>query len=530
MKSVSLIPILLLLFSGLLRAGEKDVSDILQRLDSVLSSQNTFRKQKDAHIQKLEGRLNKTTVESERYVLCKELFQEYLHYQADTAVYYLDILDDMPLMPAYPNQKEGIAINRAQVMGVMGMYSEAIRQLEGINSAGLTEDLRREYYHAFRSCYGWLSDYTLYQRDKREYQKKTDQYRDSILLTSAWESDREIVRAEKAIIQGRPDDAIPILQKQLEETTDRELLSYLNFTMYEVYEAKGDMDKQIYYLAQTAIWDAKRVVREYASLQKLAYLLYKKGDVERAYRYLNRSMEDAVNCNARLRSLEVTEVYPIIDRSYREKEQQKRDAVRNMLCSISVLALLLVVAVCYLYYWMKKLSAMRKYLYRTNRKLVAANTTLEEVGKIKDVYIARYLDRCVEYLEKLEQYRRSLEKLAMASKMDELFKAIRSDQFLRDERKAFYREFDKSFLELFPNFIGNFNNLLVEDARIYPKPGELLNTELRIFALIRLGVTDSARIAHFLSYSLTTVYNYRSKIRNRAAGNKDTFEQEVMKL
>ena len=173
---------------------------------------------------------------------------------------------------------------------------------------------------------------------------------------------------------------------------------------------------------------------------------------------------------------------------------------------------------------------MRKHLYRTHRKLVATNTTLEEVGKIKEVYIARYLDRCVEYLEKLEQYRRSLEKLAMASKTEELFKVIRSDQFLRDERKAFYREFDKSFLDLFPNFVDNFNKLLVEEARIYPKPGELLNTELRIFALIRLGVTDSARIAHFLSYSLTTVYNYRSKIRNRAAGNKDAFEQEVMKL
>ena len=504
MKSVSLIPILLLLLPAVLWAGEKDTSDILQRLDSVLLNQNAFRKQKEARIQKLESRLSRASAETERYALCKDLFQEYLHYQADTAVHYLDMLAEMPLLPAYPNQAEAIAINRAQVMGVMGMYSEAIHQLEGINSAG--------------------------KRDKLEYQRKTDQYRDSILLTSALEADREMVRAEKAIRQGKPDEAIQILQAQLEKTTDTELLSYINYTLYEAYAAKGDADKQIYYLAETAIWDVKRVVREYASLQKLAYLLYERGDVERAYRYLNRSMEDAVNCNARLRSLEVTEVYPIIDRAYREKEVQKRAAVRTMLISISLLALLLVAAVCYLYYWMKKLSAMRKHLYRTNRKLVAANTTLEEVGKIKEVYIARYLDRCVEYLEKLEQYRRSLEKLAMASKTEELFKVIRSDQFLRDERKAFYREFDKSFLDLFPNFIDNFNKLLVEDARIYPKPGELLNTELRIFALIRLGVTDSARIAHFLSYSLTTVYNYRSKIRNRAAGDKEAFEQEVMKL
>ena len=146
------------------------------------------------------------------------------------------------------------------------------------------------------------------------------------------------------------------------------------------------------------------------------------------------------------------------------------------------------------------------------------------------MYIARYLDRCVGYLEKLEQYRRSLEKLAMASKIDELFKTIRSEQFIRDERKNFYNEFDKSFLDLFPNFIHDFNELLTDEGKIYPKQGELLNTELRIFALIRLGVTDANRIAHFLGYSLATVYNYRSKIRNKAAGDKDRFEQRVMNL
>ncbi len=158
------------------------------------------------------------------------------------------------------------------------------------------------------------------------------------------------------------------------------------------------------------------------------------------------------------------------------------------------------------------------------------NRELMQTGKIKEVYIARYLDRCVIYLDKLEQYRRSLAKLAMASRIDDLFRAIKSEQFIHDERKNFYNEFDKSFLELFPHFIESFNRLLVEEGRICPKPGELLTTELRIFALIRLGVTDSSRIAHFLGYSLATIYNYRSKMRNKATGNKDDFEKEVMNL
>jgi DNA-binding CsgD family transcriptional regulator len=173
---------------------------------------------------------------------------------------------------------------------------------------------------------------------------------------------------------------------------------------------------------------------------------------------------------------------------------------------------------------------MRLNLSAANEQLRLVNKELAQAGKIKEAYIAHYLDRCVAYLDKLEAYRRSLGKLAMASRIDDLFKAIKSDQFIRDERKDFYHNFDKSFLELFPNFINSFNNLLIEEGRLSQKPHELLNTELRIFALIRLGVTDSNAIAHFLGYSLATVYNYLSKIRNRAKGNKDTFEQEVMNL
>ena len=274
----------------------------------------------------------------------------------------------------------------------------------------------------------------------------------------------------------------------------------------------------------------KNAVREYASLQKLARLIYLQGDVDRAYRYLTCSMEDAVACNARLRFLQVTEFYPIIDKAYKLKEAEQRQGFRLLLICLSVLAVLLILGIGYLYYWTKKLSLMRQQLYEANCKLVGANNDLEQTGKIKEVYIARYLDRCVSYLEKLEQYRRSLEKLAMASKTQELFKAIRSEDFIRDERKQFYLEFDKSFLNLFPNFVEDFNNLLVEEGKIILKTGEQLNTELRIFALIRLGVTDATRIAHFLGYSLATVYNYRSKLRNKAKGDKDSFEREVMNL
>lgn len=332
------------------------------------------------------------------------------------------------------------------------------------------------------------------------------------------------------ILSGQADQAIPILNKVLTSPLDMQEKAYAYYTLSLAYEAKKDTDMEIYYLAQTALIDLNASVREYAALQKLARLVYQQGDPERAYNYVSCSMKDAVACNARLRFLEVTEFYPIIDKAYSDKKAQEKRLGRILTLSITGLAICLILLAFYLYHGLRKLSLMRKNLSKSNKELVALNQQLQQTGKIKEVYIARYLDRCVSYLDKLEQYRRSLEKLAMASRIEDLFKAIRSADFLREERKNFYNEFDKSFLELFPNFIHDFNNLLNEDGKIEPKPGEILNTELRIFALIRLGVTDANRIAHFLGYSLATVYNYRSKIRNKAKGDKDNFEQEVMNL
>ena len=504
------------------------VRAILDELDAAIARKHEFHARKDARIADLRRRLALAADSLQQYALCKELSDEYQHYQADSAVYYLNHRAALLPLEGHPELADEVAINRAAVLGVMGLYADALHLLQRVDAARLDNDLRMTYYHACRTCYGWLADYTIEHRVKCRYLQQTDLYRDSIALNATRQLDRDIVRAEKAALGGHPDEAISLLERLYRETDDLKILSYLDYTLYEAYVAKADTVRQVYYLARTALHDMERSVREYASLHKLARLLYEQGDIDRAYAYLTCSMEDAVACHARLRSLEVTEIYPIIDRAYREKVDHERAVVTGLLIGISLLALLLVGAVVYLYRWMKKLAAMRRDLYQANRSLHAANLSLEQTGRIKEVYIARYLDRCVTYLDKLEQYRRSLEKLAMASKTDALFKAIRSDQFLRDERKAFYRDFDKSFLDLFPHFVERFNNLLQEDGRITPKAGELLNTELRIFALIRLGVTDTNSIAHFLGYSLATVYNYRSKMRNKAVGDKDRFEQEVM--
>lgn len=531
MKNITYFLILFLFtFSAPVWAEGKDNEKVLKELDEILHDKSTYHVRKEKKIADLKLRLHRSKDNREKYELCGTLFGEYLHYQADSALYYIN--GKLNLLPSLsrPELENEILINRAEVMGVMGMYNEALDQLAQVNSSELEGETLAYYYRTYRAYYGWVADYTTNDAEKVKYLDKTDSYRDSIIHATMPSIDREIVWAEKMIVNGRMDSALIKLSDALKKAPDERQKGYIYYTLSEAYNIKGDIHQEIHYLALTAITDLKSSIREYASLQKLAQRMYEVGDIDRAYKYLNCSMEDAVFCNARLRFIEVAQFYPIIDKAYKLKEKKERQVFRTLLISVSILSLFLLAAIFYLYRWMKKLSAMRRDLSLANKQLQQVNNELAQTGKIKEVYIARYLDRCVIYLDKLELYRRSLAKLAMASRLEELFKAIKSEQFIRDERKDFYNEFDKSFLELFPHFIASFNKLLVEEGRIYPKSGEFLTTELRIFALIRLGVTDSNRIAHFLGYSLATIYNYRSKMRNKAIGDKDTFEQEVMNL
>ena len=520
---------LLFVYPLSLSAKHTDINKAaLKKLDDIISKKETYQIRREKDITDLKVQLAHSTDPARNYELYASLFGAYLHYQADSALHYIN--RQMEILPQLnrPELEYEIVINRATVMGVMGMYIEAMEQLEKIDPKKLNEWTLLSYYQTYRACYGWLADYTTNKTEKEKYLKKTDLYRDSIIAAMPPEENKTIVMAERCIVTGKADTAIGMLNDALKDMEDERQKVYIYYTLSEAYSMKKDVEKEVYYLILTAIADLESSVREYASLQKLAHLMYELGDIDRAYKYLSCSMEDAVACNARLRFMEVTEFFPIIDKAYKLKEERERAVSRAMLISVSLLSLFLLIAIFYLYRWMKKISVMRRNLSLANKQMSAVNKELEQTGKIKEVYIARYLDRCVNYLDKLETYRRSLAKLAMSSRIDDLFKAIKSEQFIRDERNEFYNEFDKSFLKLFPHFITSFNNLLVEEARVYPKSDELLTTELRIFALIRLGVVDSNKIAHFLGYSLATIYNYRSRMRNKAAGDKDRFEQDVM--
>jgi hypothetical protein len=513
-----------------LHATDINCEQVLQALDKLITHKAEYHQQKELRLEQLKQRLASAPDTAARYALCNRIFNEYVHYQADSAFAY--ILRKEALLPQLnsPEASSEIAINRAQVLGVRGMYGEVRPLLDSLEARNMSAELRNYYYRTYYHYYDWVSDFATYTPEKKKFQVYTDLYRDSILLSETPSIDRDIIQAEKYVALGHASEALSILQDLLGRNPTQRQLTYIYYTTSAAYESTGERQKRIFFLAKTALEDLQLSIREYASLQKLAYLMYEEGDIERAYRYLDCSMTDAVACGANLRSFEVAHFFPIIDRTYREQVQRRQQVYLASFIIGTTLLLVLVAVILHLYYSKRALNRTRRSLTEAVDQLKTVNEELAQTGKIKEVYIARYLDRCVSYMDQFEQYRHSLSKLAMASRIEELYKQIKSDEFIRKERKTFYTEFDKAFLEIFPHFIDNFNALLAEDERIYPKQGELLSTELRIFALIRLGVTDSNRIAHFLGYSLATVYNYRSRMRNRAVGNKDQFEQNVMKL
>lgn len=255
-------------------------------------------------------------------------------------------------------------------------------------------------------------------------------------------------------------------------------------------------------------------------------------------------MEDASICNARLRIVEVLELFPVINDTYQKEKEAQQEKLKIMLYVIFALALCLSGGIYYLYKQMERLALARRQvieannkltqandnLHKSNSKLQDANHSLAENITLKEVYIGRYMDQCSAYIDKMDEYRKSLGKIAASGKLEELFQKLKSSQYIDDQLKDFYENFDDTFLQLFPHFVEEFNKLLVEDEQIHLKNPHRLNTELRIFALIRLGITDSIKIAQFLRYSVTTIYNYRTKARNKAKGNREEFEKNVIKI
>lgn len=518
-------------------AENQDLETLLKILDKEVESSAQYAKAKEDKIIQLKDLLKITHSKEQQLQIYNQLFEEYFYFQKDSALQYsklyyqhaLDIEDKTIINLA--------KIDMAYILGTMGLFKESLDYLSDIPIEKYRQH-KFKYYMVTNVIYFHMSLYAANKEESEKYMKLFRSETDSLLHYTSKDSTLH-VRTLFSVLKedGKLAEALESMLAYFPKVTNIHEKARIANNIAEIYNLKNDTDNEIYWLTISSINDLKSVTKEYVSLRNLAFKLYEKGEIERAYKYIFQSMNDALFCNARLRTYEISKMLPIINEAYQHQEKSKQKLIRFTLTSISVLTLFLIFFIWRVYRQMKKLAIARKELSDVNeqlnllnKELTNINQTLNEANLIKEEYIAKYMDQCSLYIDKMDDYRRNLQKTALTGKLEELTFKIKSKDFIEDVLLDFYQNFDKTFLQLFPNFVNEVNKLIVEEERIHLKPGQLLNTEFRMYALIRLGINDSIKIAGFLRCSPNTIYNYRTRNRNNAIGDRDSLEAKIMEI
>lgn len=535
MMTVRIFSFLFFLGLPLLLQAEDDgkTNALLVELDKAIGRAEQYKKEKEQHIRALKKQLAASHGSiGEQYDICRQLTRAYEYYRCDSARLYalkqLTIAEASAETPWVIDSK----IQLASVLFKAAMFDKSLELLGSIPGEALTKAQEIEYYKAYYETYVfWLEFYNDGYGDPAITRQRDFYYEQflDVLPKSAYEY--ASYYGIKYINTGQMEKAEQVLYIYLPKAKlGTRPYSILNSVLSFFYRVKGDTAKVKAHLALSALSDIRGNIMENVSLRELATLLYETGDINRANNYIKKSMEDANFYNARIRNFQTSKVLQIINKAYQTNQATQQRKLERLLIIISVLSCGLLTGIFFIVREVRKVSRAKKEISTINEQLKLNNLALAETNHIKEEYIGHFLGLCSLYIEKMDKYQKKLYNKAKTSNAEELFNTIKSTQFIEDERTEFYHKFDESFLKLFPDFVHRFNALLPDSEKVTLKPNEKLTTELRIFALIRLGITDSTKIAEFLNYSLATIYNYRSRYRNKSIVPRDEFENEIMKI
>lgn len=515
-----------------------DVRTALKELDEVIAQKEMIEAQKEDRITQIKGKLADASDDRQRYELLDELVDEYFQYNIDSTAFLSRLKLSIAERTGNNDLINDARYDIADRHTMSGLADATFNELKLIDIEGLYEGSKLRYYSILNTIYRTLEVEAVDETLAQEYARQKTRYRE-LLLSALGKDDisRIYVMTEILLQSDRPQEALDLLIPWVEEKkpslNESGILCYSIASAYAMLE---DVDKAILWYARSAKSDLLVPKYEYRSLYELAGLLNRRGDIERAYSYITRSIEDAVQSNAQIHKQFAYQLLPIISNSYDSLMRQKNTQMKYTLIAMGIVLGLLIIMSLVLLREKKKVTLAERQTKDSNEQLRKLNAELhdyvillQETNEIKDSYLGRYLNMCSDYIDGLDRYRSSLRKTGKEG--GDVMAALKSKAFMEAELEEFYTQFDATFLDLFPDFIPQVNELLQEDKRISYKPKErLLSTELRVLALIRLGVNDSARIAQFLRRSVSTIYNYRVKMRNAAKVDREEFENRLMKI
>ena len=543
----SLLYILFLLLPMTLSAGSK-TQQLRQKLDNLLAQRNTLINNKNKDINRLKKNL--TTSENTLKLLqtYEQLFEEYYVFQFDSAMTYLNKGIKLAQETQNTYYYNSNLISKAELLSIGGLYSEAIHEIEQVDTTVLDKAQRFEFYFSLFRIHTYWADfcndktYTPMHRLKaQDYLKKAMPFCD--------ETDKsyEYYLGEYAVfVLNNPQSARTHYIKAIKQLPQNSRFYAMScFALSGSYGNEGNADKQEEFLLLSSISDIENCTMENFALQNLAMYIFEhnKDELDLAQQYIQTALEDAHFYNNRLRIIEISSKLPVIVSSYQQTLNQRNKVQMIAIIVISLLFLFLLSAVFYIVKQTKRLSLQQQELQKNNNQLSELNTQQKELNmqlydlnallvdtNSKRERLAKlYIDLCAKYIARLKKQQTLVKRKIKANQTTELLSQLSSERLSEEDAATFLSRFDKAFLDFYPDFTEELNNLLLPEGKIQNKSSDKLTTEQRIMALIRLGVKESAEIADLLFYSPQTIYNYRSVLKGKAI-NKETFEEEVMKL
>ena len=534
---------------------------LLHSLDSLLEQQDLFVRVKEERIKQLKMQYSRVKDVKELYAMNRMVYLEYRVYDADSALHYIN--KNIQLAQQTNNRTWEVVslLEQSFVLTSSGLLTEALKAVSDIQPEELPQNLRSEYFGRLCTLYSRLRDYSSENSQLSEhYNNLQKAFRDSVYLT-ATPDELRYWNCRAWLYMGTPE--IEPVKQAFEEnkqtlSNDSRKYSIATYNLSAIYRSENNESKYLENLILSAMADIRSVNGDIGSLQEIAEYLFKHGEIDRAYNYILYCSQKAMLFHNRARIVKMSHLQNQIYKAYQEQSRTQQKRLQASLIAVSFLFLVLIGAFLFIRKQMRRLKEANLKLDSTNQKLSVnmdalstahqrleevniqlkdLNTQLQEVNDqlresnyVKEEYIGYVFNICSTYISKLEEFRKNINRKLKVGQIEDVKAMTDSSATASNELKEFYQNFDTIFLHLYPDFVGDFNALLLPEERIELKEGELLNTELRIHALIRLGITDSVKIADFLHCSAQTVYNNRLRTRNKSIIPKEDFKNAVKKL
>lgn len=500
----------------------------LDTLKAELNKKALYDKGKETNIQKLKNALARTSDVNRQFNLCVKLYDEYKSYQYDSAYVFAVKLQDQSRELKDRSKMYFSKIKMAFILLSSGMFKETFENLKGIDVTALDENTKIEYYSILTRAY---YDVASYDNDKYyapSYNRLANQYIDSAIALSKPDSyDKIYLTGFKKLQNGHKQEAsVDFLALLNHHKLTTHQYAIVASTLSNIYT---DHNQRIDLLAKAAVSDIKASTKETVALLWLSQLLYKTGDTENVYLFLQEALKDAEFYGARQRKIQINTLLPIVASEKVNYIERENTRFQIFLAAILVLTGLVIWFAIALSKQLKKLRVKEIIIDEKNIQLEHINDKLLEGTKIKEEYIGYFFNVISGYILQLEKLKRSVDTKLAIKKYDDIQIIIDKINIKQDRDNLFYT-FDHVFLKIFPNFINEFNLLFKEEDQIWPKEHEVLTTDLRIFALIRMGVGDTETIAKILEYSEKTIYVYKMRIKAKAIIPGDQFDHRIMEI